>query len=104
MFFEPANGMRPSPLKHNPFNALVCPRPIGWVSTIGADGGLNLAPFCYFIGVSGDPPGVVEDPQALAEAVGEEQVGGRRGGDVTLDAAGDGLYYRIGSISGGHEN
>jgi flavin reductase (DIM6/NTAB) family NADH-FMN oxidoreductase RutF len=62
MFFEPKNGMRPSPLKHNPFNALVCPRPIGWVSTIGADGNLNLAPFSYFNGVSGDPPCVMFAP------------------------------------------
>lgn len=66
MFFEPANGMRPSPLKHNPFNALVCPRPIGWVSTIGADGGPNLAPFSYFNGVSGDPPCVMFAPNTVS--------------------------------------
>src|SRR3546814_3148666 len=31
-------------LKHDPFKALVVPRPIGWISTVGCDGVLNLAP------------------------------------------------------------
>jgi len=66
MFFEPKNGMRPSPLKHNPLNALVCPRPIGWVSTVGADGGLNLAPFSYFNAVSADPPCVLFAPNTAS--------------------------------------
>ena len=34
----------------------VVPRPIAWVSTIGADGVPNLAPFSFFMGVSNDPP------------------------------------------------
>jgi flavin reductase (DIM6/NTAB) family NADH-FMN oxidoreductase RutF len=66
MFFEPANGMRPSPLKHNPLNALICPRPIAWVSTISGDGGTNLAPFSYFNAVSADPPCVMFAPNATA--------------------------------------
>jgi len=32
------------------------PRPIAWVSTLGADGVHNLAPFSFFMGVCGDPP------------------------------------------------
>ncbi len=43
MFFETAHGMRPAPLTHNPFNALVCPRPIGWISTIDAAGVIQKA-------------------------------------------------------------
>lgn len=66
MFFEPANGMRPSPLEHNPLNALVCPRPIGWVSSIGADGSVNLAPFSYFNAVSADPPCVMFAPNTAS--------------------------------------
>jgi flavin reductase (DIM6/NTAB) family NADH-FMN oxidoreductase RutF len=64
MFFETALGMRPAPLTHNPFNAIVCPRPIGWISTIDAAGAHNLAPFSYFNAVSSDPPYVIFAPNA----------------------------------------
>lgn len=37
----------------------VVPRPIGWISTVGADGTANLAPFSYFNGVSSVPPTVM---------------------------------------------
>jgi flavin reductase (DIM6/NTAB) family NADH-FMN oxidoreductase RutF len=33
----------------------VVPRPIAWVSSRGADGGVNLAPFSYFIAISSKP-------------------------------------------------
>ena len=69
MFFEPANGMHPPPLQHNPLNALVCPRPIGWISSINANGGVNLAPFSYFNAVSADPPYVMFAPNAASPAV-----------------------------------
>jgi len=38
------------------FNAIVAPRPIGWVSTLDAHGVANLAPFSYFNGISATPP------------------------------------------------
>ena len=44
-FYEPKDGHR---LAHDPLNAIVAPRPIGWVSTIGADGTANLAPYSFF--------------------------------------------------------
>lgn len=59
MFFEPKSGMRQAPLTHNPFNALVSPRPIGWISSINNAGKINLAPFSFFNGVSADPPMVM---------------------------------------------
>ena len=34
----------------------IVPRPIAWVSTVSPEGALNLAPFSYFNGVTGDPP------------------------------------------------
>jgi flavin reductase (DIM6/NTAB) family NADH-FMN oxidoreductase RutF len=43
-------------LSHDPFKALVVPRPIGWVSTIGKDGVANLAPYSFFNAVSDRPP------------------------------------------------
>jgi flavin reductase (DIM6/NTAB) family NADH-FMN oxidoreductase RutF len=42
-------------LRHDPFKALVAPRPIGWVSTISEDGVLNLAPYSFFNAVSDRP-------------------------------------------------
>ena len=46
-------------LPHNPFNAIVTPRPIGWISTRGADGTDNLAPYSFFNAVSYFPPQVM---------------------------------------------
>jgi flavin reductase (DIM6/NTAB) family NADH-FMN oxidoreductase RutF len=39
--------------------SVVIPRPIGWTSTLGADGSLNLAPFSFFNAVGGNPPTVL---------------------------------------------
>lgn len=50
---------QPHGLKHNPFKALVSPRPIGWISTLGTDGSMNLAPFSYFNAVTDFPPTVL---------------------------------------------
>jgi flavin reductase (DIM6/NTAB) family NADH-FMN oxidoreductase RutF len=52
-FYEPKNGHG---LKHDPFNAIVGPRPIGWVSTKGADGSVNLAPYSFFNAFNYTPP------------------------------------------------
>ncbi len=52
-YYEPANGHG---LPHDPFNAIIGPRPIGWVSTRGADGSVNLAPYSFFNGFSYTPP------------------------------------------------
>lgn len=41
------------------FNSIVAPRPIGWVSTMCADGRVNLAPFSFFNGISSSPPMVM---------------------------------------------
>jgi flavin reductase (DIM6/NTAB) family NADH-FMN oxidoreductase RutF len=45
-------------LKHDPFKALIVPRPIGWISTQSRDGIVNLAPYSFFNAV-GDRPGYV---------------------------------------------
>jgi len=56
MFYRPADGHG---LPHNPFNALVTPRPIGWISSRGADGSDNLAPYSFFNAVAYVPPQVM---------------------------------------------
>ncbi len=56
MFYEPKDGHG---LPHNPFNAIVTPRPIGWISTRGSDGSDNLAPYSFFNAVAYVPPQVM---------------------------------------------
>jgi hypothetical protein len=43
-------------LPHDPFKAIVAPRPIGWISTRALDGRINLAPYSFFSGFSSAPP------------------------------------------------
>jgi flavin reductase (DIM6/NTAB) family NADH-FMN oxidoreductase RutF len=57
MFYRP--GIDPHGLPHNPFNAIVSPRPIGWISSLGADGRENLAPYSFFNAVAYVPPQVM---------------------------------------------
>ena len=45
----------PGDLKRGIFNAIICPRPIGWISTVNGEGVPNLAPFSYFNIVSSSP-------------------------------------------------
>ncbi len=52
-FYEPANGHG---LKHDPFNAIVGPRPIGWIASQDARGHVNLAPYSFFNAFSYKPP------------------------------------------------
>ncbi len=56
MFYRPADGHG---LPHNPFNALITPRPIGWISTRDSQGHDNLAPYSFFNGVAYEPPQVM---------------------------------------------
>ncbi|RGP35672.1 flavin reductase family protein [Pseudotabrizicola alkalilacus] len=55
MFYRPEDGHG---LPHNPFNAIVTPRPIGWISTTGSQGD-NLAPYSFFNAVAYVPPQVM---------------------------------------------
>ncbi|MDR3426210.1 flavin reductase family protein [Silvimonas sp.] len=52
-FYEPALGHG---LPHDPFNAIVGPRPIGWISSRASDGKLNLAPYSFFNAFNYTPP------------------------------------------------
>ena len=56
MFYRPEDGHG---LPHNPFNAVVTPRPIGWISSRGAEGQDNLAPYSFFNAVAYVPPQVM---------------------------------------------
>jgi flavin reductase (DIM6/NTAB) family NADH-FMN oxidoreductase RutF len=56
MFYKPEDGHG---LPHNPFNAIVTPRPIGWISSRDIDGNDNLAPYSFFNAVAYVPPQVM---------------------------------------------
>ncbi|MGL4559371.1 MAG: flavin reductase family protein [Afipia sp.] len=51
--YEPAKGHG---LRHNPFNAIIAPRPIGWISSRTRNGEVNLAPYSFFNAFNYDPP------------------------------------------------
>ena len=53
--YEPRHGHG---LSHNPLNVLVAPRPIGWISTLDAQGRANLAPYSFFNAFNYDPPNI----------------------------------------------
>lgn len=56
MFYEPENGHG---LPHNPFKAIVSPRPIAWVSSRDEMGVANLAPYSFFNAVADNPPQII---------------------------------------------
>ncbi|SLN68392.1 Flavin reductase like domain protein [Roseovarius albus] len=56
MFYQPKDGHG---LPHNPFNAIVTPRPIGWISSRDSAGNDNLAPYSFFNAVAYEPPQVM---------------------------------------------
>jgi flavin reductase (DIM6/NTAB) family NADH-FMN oxidoreductase RutF len=64
MFYEPQNGHG---LPHDPFTSLVVPRPIGWISTISAEGIPNLAPYSFFNAICGRPPMVGFSSEGLKD-------------------------------------
>jgi flavin reductase (DIM6/NTAB) family NADH-FMN oxidoreductase RutF len=72
--YEPAQGHG---LRHDPFNAIVGPRPIGWISSISARGEINLAPYSFFNAFNYVPPLIGfssmgrKDTVTNAEATGE---------------------------------
>lgn len=78
MFYE-ANKKGSHGLPHDPFKSLVTPRPIGWISSLGPDGGVNLAPYSFFNAVCYDPnivmfsaSGLPDDPKKHSRRNAEE--------------------------------
>lgn len=75
MFYETAK--RDHGLPFDPFKAIVAPRPIGWISSLDAEGRGNLAPYSFFNAVSSRPDIVMfssagwKDSVANIQATGE---------------------------------
>jgi flavin reductase (DIM6/NTAB) family NADH-FMN oxidoreductase RutF len=54
MFYEP-DKRDTTRLRHDPFKAILAPRPIGWITSINLRGEVNLAPYSYFNGINSKP-------------------------------------------------
>ena len=65
-FYEPAQGHG---LPHDPFKAIVAPRPIGWISTVDREGRTNLAPYSFFNAVCGAPPMIAFSSESYKDSV-----------------------------------
>jgi flavin reductase (DIM6/NTAB) family NADH-FMN oxidoreductase RutF len=67
MFYEPTK--RNHGLPHDPFKAIVAPRPIGWISSMDKQGRVNLAPYSFFNGVATFPPMVMFASDGFKDSV-----------------------------------
>ena len=86
MFYETKD---PHGLKHNPFKALVAPRPIGWISSLDPVGRVNLAPFSFFNAVAEDPPVV------MFSAGGQHLEGGHKDTPANVEATGEFVFNLV---------
>lgn len=59
----------PHDLKHDPFKAIVAPRPIGWISAVSAKGEVNLSPYSFFNAISSRPNIVMFSSENRKDAV-----------------------------------
>jgi flavin reductase (DIM6/NTAB) family NADH-FMN oxidoreductase RutF len=84
MYYETATNDHG--LRYNPLKACVVPRPIGWITTISAEGVVNLAPFSFFNVLSYDPPFV------LFSAGVHEADGGKKDSVVNVEATREFVY------------
>lgn len=72
-FYEPRKGHG---LPHDPFKAIVAPRPIGWVATVDAEGRPNLAPYSFFNAISSFPPMVFFNSEGRKDSINNAEATG----------------------------
>jgi flavin reductase (DIM6/NTAB) family NADH-FMN oxidoreductase RutF len=83
MFYDPEKNDHGLP--HNPFKSLIVPRPIGWISTMSADGVHNLAPYSQFQMVNSECPFVMV-------GCGQNRMGKRKDTVVNIEQTGEFVY------------
>ena len=66
MFYTPDTLDR-NVLPHDPFKAIVAPRPIGWISTLSAENVANLAPYSFFNAIGGMPPMIMFSSEGVKD-------------------------------------
>jgi flavin reductase (DIM6/NTAB) family NADH-FMN oxidoreductase RutF len=67
MFYETA--IKNHGLPHDPFKAIVTPRPIGWITAMSAKGEVNLSPYSFFNAIGENPPMVAFSSSGRKDAV-----------------------------------
>lgn len=92
MFYEPAKGHG---LPHDPFKAIVAPRPIGWISSINAKGEVNLAPYSFFNALSTHPHLVMFSSEGEKDSV----VFARESGEFVANLVGHALIEQMNASS-----
>ena len=80
MFYEIGKD---SAEEYTALNAIVVPRPIGWISTLSAEGVPNLAPYSFFNAVAYGPP------QVMFSATSNHRFGGLKDAVVDAQATGE---------------
>lgn len=83
MFYRP--GLDDHGLPHSPLKAIVAPRPIGWISTLDAQGRANLAPYSFFNAFSDAPP-------MVAYGSGAKKIGLDEGKDTVANVEATGEF------------
>jgi flavin reductase (DIM6/NTAB) family NADH-FMN oxidoreductase RutF len=68
MFYEPDRRNKRL-LPHDPFKAIVAPRPIGWITSISLKGEVNCAPYSYFNGINSRPNLVMFSSEGKKDSV-----------------------------------
>ncbi len=88
VFFEPGQHKQ-NGLPHDPFKALISPRPIGWISSVSADGRHNLAPSSFFNAMSYKPP-------IVAFGAGNRPGGGKKDSILNIEETGEFVHNVVG--------
>ena len=99
MFYRPDAGHG---LPHNPFNAIVSPRPIGWISSRGSQGD-NLAPYSFFNAVAYVPPQVVFASTATKDSLANIRETGVFAVNIVAEAAKEKMNLTSGPYARGDD-
>jgi flavin reductase (DIM6/NTAB) family NADH-FMN oxidoreductase RutF len=67
LFYEP-DARDTALLPHDPFKAIIAPRPIGWISSRDADRRVNLAPYSFFNAICDRPPMVMFSSSGMKDS------------------------------------
>src|SRR3546814_16267978 len=95
IFFEPGRHLDEG-FRHDPFKAVVSPRPIGWISTVDAEGRTNLAPYSFFNAMAFLPPVVVFGTGTKADgSTKDSQRNAERTGAVVCNIVSDALKEKM---------
>ncbi|MEM8539867.1 MAG: flavin reductase family protein [Pseudomonadota bacterium] len=92
MYYAVSDGHN---LPYNPFKAIVAPRPIGWISSLGADGSINLAPYSFFNAVAAEPPIVMFSSDGRKDSLANVE----QSKEFTCNFVGEKLLYEMSKTS-----